>query len=45
MPLKKGRLQLELEGSEFLFKNWEIRLLKQDSLYSIWYKEGCMAFR
>lgn len=42
VPLKKGRLQLELEGSEFLFKNWEIRLLKQDSLYSIWYKEGCM---
>jgi hypothetical protein len=42
VPLKKGRLQLELEGSEFLFRNWEIRLLKQDSLYSIWYKEGCM---
>jgi hypothetical protein len=42
VPLKKGRLQLELEGSEFLFRNWEIRLLRQDSLYSIWYKEGCM---
>lgn len=42
VPLKKGRLQLELEGSEFQFRNWEIRLLKQDSLYPILYKEGCM---
>ncbi len=42
VPLKKGRLQLELEGSEFLFRNWEIRLAKKDSLYAIWHKEGCM---
>jgi hypothetical protein len=42
VPLKKGRLQLELEGSEFLFRNWEIKLTKKDSLYAIWHKEGCM---
>ena len=42
VPLKKGRLQLELEGSEFLFRNWEIKLMKKDSLYAIWHKEGCM---
>ena len=42
VPLKKGRLQLELEGSEFLFRNWEIKLTKRDSLYAIWHKEGCM---
>jgi len=42
VPLKEGRVQLELEGSEFLFRNWEIRLFKQDSLYSKWYVEGCM---
>ncbi len=42
VPLKKGRVQLELDGSEFFFKNWEIRLFKQDSLYNKWYVEGCM---
>ncbi len=42
VPIKKGRLQLELEGSEFLFRNWEIKLMKSDSLYAIWHKEGCM---
>ncbi len=42
VPLTSGRVQLELEGSEFYFKNWEIRLFKQDSLYSTWYVEGCM---
>ncbi len=43
VPLKKGLIQLEAaEGSEYLFKNIEIRLFKQNSLYSIWYKEGCL---
>ncbi|MEO7426191.1 MAG: DUF1080 domain-containing protein [Fibrobacteria bacterium] len=42
VPLKKGRLQLELEGSEFLFRNWEIKLTNRDSLYAVWYKEGCL---
>jgi len=41
VALNKGRVQLELEGSEFLFRNWEIRLFKLDSLYSKWYREGC----
>jgi hypothetical protein len=39
--LTEGRVQLELEGSEVMFKNWEIRLLKQDPLYKKWYVEGC----
>lgn len=42
VPLKQGRVQLELEGSEFLFRNWEIRLFPKDSLYAKWYVEGCM---
>jgi|GEM_PF-6600217 len=42
VPIKKGRLQLELEGSEFLFRKWEIKLMKRDSLYTVWYKEGCL---
>lgn len=41
VPLKSGRVQLELEGSEVQFRNWEIRLLPKDSLYQAWYVEGC----
>jgi len=33
VALNKGLVQLELEGSEFLFRNWEIRLFKLDCLY------------
>lgn len=40
-PLTKGRIQLELEGSEIRFRNWEVKLFKKDSLYATWYKEGC----
>lgn len=41
VPLKEGRVQLKLEGSEIQFRDWEIRLLKQDHLYGEWYVEGC----
>lgn len=41
VPLTEGRIQLELEGSEIQFRKWEVRLFKADSLYSIWYREGC----
>lgn len=41
VPLTEGRIQLELEGSEFMYRNWEIRLLKKDPLYTKWYVEGC----
>jgi hypothetical protein len=42
VPLTEGRIQLELEGSEIMFRNWEIKLMPQDPLYDSFYAEGCM---
>jgi len=42
VPLTEGRVQLELEGSEIMFRNWEIKLMPKDPLYDSFYVEGCM---